>query len=497
MMSPMTVHVMAAIPRRSTRLETPARSTPTAQLRGFFDDLINASARRPSASDTDEPSASQTRRPRIIYIKDYSTLAASSSVWYPSLLAAVRQRRQGALSRPTSPVQNPTVIIFGISPPFMVSEGQSHAPAPSLPGVNLMSNRSSGANTPPAAASRSQNEYGEDGNSEKAREKRIQRRLKRWARGNSEDLPRLYSAGEDSTEGDSPKGRPNVVVLGQDGFPGLPPFLGSVFSRALAGRSHGSPESDNRLGFFRTSLVFPTIRSLPQERESRMARRREINELVLRMGVAAVGGILDELEDIPDAADESSEGGEHDKTRLQLWEQWGRTVEVWPNVQRIADRAVGSVMAANRAYLPSNRSLDPTHVPWSAVFDAWAADRSTQDLWKTLLSTPPAGKLPRENEEEERAEVEDEADVDEIIEKLRRNPDLDEHEQRLLGCIVDTGDLRRSYENLGKMLTATPFLQRQLQPHSTRSICRRTLSTQFGPWSLCLFCIRARSSTAS
>ena len=46
-----------------------------------------------------------------------------------------------------------------------------------------------------------------------------------------------------------------------------------------------------------------------------------------------------------------------------------------------------------------------------------------------------------ENDEEERAEAEDEADVDEIIEKLRRNPDLDEHEQRLLGCIVDTGNI--------------------------------------------------------
>ena len=171
-----------------------------------------------------------------------------------------------------------------------------------------------------------------------------------------------------------------------------------------------------------------------------MARRREINELVMRMGVAQVGGVLSELDDVAEGAEEASEGGEHDKARAQLWEHWGRTVEVWPNVQRVADRAVGSVVASSRAYLPSNRSLDPTHVPWSAVFDAWAADRSTQDLWKTLFTTPPSGKLPRENEEEERAEVEDEADVDEIIEKLRRNPDLDEHEQRLLGCIVDTGD---------------------------------------------------------
>ncbi|RDX56644.1 AAA-domain-containing protein [Lentinus brumalis] len=455
LMSPI-VHVMTTAPRRTTRIETaPSRSTPMSRLKSFFDELVNVSAPRPQAGDSEEPPPAPTRRPRIIYIRDYPTLAASSSVWYPALLAAVRQRRQGVLPRSTSPVVNPTAIVFGISPSFTVPEGASRASPPQ--GFNLVSSRSLG--TTASTALKSQNEYGEDSSSEKAREKRIQRRLKRWARGNPEDLPRLFAASEESTEGDGSTGRPNLVVLGQEGFSGgLSPFLGSAFSRALAARSHGSPGSDNRLGFFRTSLIFPTIRSLPQERDSRMARRREINELVMRMGVAQIGGVLSQLEDVPDGAEESTEGGEHDKTRAQLWEHWGRTVEVWPNVQRIADRAVGSVIAASGAHLPSNRSLDPTPVPWSAVFDAWAADRSTQDLWKTLFATPPSGKLPRENEEEERAEVEDEADVDEIIEKLRRNPDLDEHEQRLLGCIVDTASI------------TTTFNQVHLPPHTVDSI---------------------------
>ena len=406
------------------------------KLKTFFDDVINVSA--PPPAEVDESSTAPLRRPRIIYVKDYPTLAASSSVWYPALLASVRQRRQGPLSRPSSPVLNPSVIVFGISPSFVVPETPSHAPPPS---VQMMSSSSRSPASAPAssgAAAKLHNEYGEDASSEKAREKRTQRRLKRWARGSSEDLPRLFSATEDSTEGEDSKGRPNVVVLGQEGFPGLSPLLGSAFSRALAGRNHGTPESGNRLGFFRTVLVCPTLRNIPQEREVRMARRREINQLVMRMGVAQVGGVLGELE-VPDAAEEPSEGGEQDKTRLQLWEHWGDTVEVWPNVQRVADRAVGSVMAASQAYLPTNRSLEPTPIPWSAVFDAWAADRSTQDMWKNLFTFQPSGKLPRETEEGERTGVDEEADVDEIIEKLRRNPDLEEHEQRLLGCIVDTG----------------------------------------------------------
>ena len=437
-MSPMTVHVMAAVPRRSARLVEPVtKTTPMSKLKAFFDDVINVTALRPDGIE--EPSTTPIRRPRVIYVKDYPTLAASSSVWYPALLASVRQRRQGPISRPSSPVLNPTVIVFGVSPSYVVPEAPPRAPPPSLQFMSSSSRSPANASASSSAAAKLQNEYGEDAHSEKAREKRTQRRLRRWARGSSEDLPRLFSAGEESSEGDDPKGRPNVVVLGQEGFSGLPPFLGSAFSRALAGRSHGSPEADNRLGFFRTVLVCPTLRNIPQERDVRMARRREINQLVMRMGVAQVGGELGELEDIPEVVKEPSEGDEQDKTRLQLWEHWGDTVEVWPNVQRIADRAVGSVMAASQAYLPTNRSLEPTHVPWSAVFDAWAADRSTQDMWKNLFTFPPSGRLPRENEEGERTGADEEADVDEIIEKLRRNPDLEEHEQRLLGCIVDTG----------------------------------------------------------
>lgn len=409
-----------------------------ARLKGFFDEIVNL--RPASTGDGEEPSSLPARRPRIIYVRDYPTLAASSSAWYPALLAAVRQRRQGPISRPNSPVVNPTAIVFGITPSFMVPEPLSSTPSPGLQGVNLVSSKSPDSQqTSSNLKSSHKPEFGEDSGSEKAREKRVQRRLKRWARGISEDVPRLHPANEDMHDSDGSRGRPNVVVLGQEGFSGLSPFLGHSLSRALAGRSQGTPESDNRLGFFRASLVFPTLRSLPQERDARMSRRREVNQLAMRMAVAQVGGTLGELEDVPEPEQSALDGDDHDRAKAQLWERWGQTVEVWPNVQRIADRAVGSVVAASLAYLPSNRSLEPTPVPWPAVFDAWAADRSSQDMWKTLFSTPPSGKLHRENEEEERAEVEDEADVDEIIEKLRRNPDLDEHEQRLLGCIVDTG----------------------------------------------------------
>ncbi|KAH9946015.1 AAA-domain-containing protein [Epithele typhae] len=450
---PMTVHVMAAVPRRPLRTAVDGTTRTTeSKLKSFFSEVINM----PSEAPADQE---QARRPRIIYVRDYPTLAPTSSTWYPTLLSAVRQRRQGALSRSDSPVYNPTAIVFGITPSFLVPESPANTPASQ--GVNVLSSRPA-ASPSSGSALKSQNEFGEDSNSEKAREKRIQRRLKRWSRGNAEDLPRLAAPVDDGADGDG-KGRSGVFVLGQDGFPALPPFLSRVLG---GGRGQGDAAGTNsQLGFFRTSLVYPTVRSLTHERESRTARRREINELVMRMGVQQIGGVLGALADAPGAhPSESGEGGEggahgpEERARQQLWAQWGRTVEVWPHVQRIADRAVGSVVAQSRTYLPTHPSLEPTPVPWSAVFDAWAADRSSADLWKTLFATPPAGRLPHEAEAEEHTAGEEEADVDEIIEKLRRNPDLDEHEQRLLGCIVDTA------------FVTTTFSQVHLPDHTIDSV---------------------------
>ena len=64
------------------------------------------------------------------------------------------------------------------------------------------------------------------------------------------------------------------------------------------------------------------------------------------MGAVQVSSMPGELE-VPDAAKEPSEGSEQHKTWLQLWEHLGDTVEVWPNVQRVADRVVESVTRAH------------------------------------------------------------------------------------------------------------------------------------------------------
>ncbi|OBZ75532.1 Protein MSP1 [Grifola frondosa] len=444
MSSPMTLHVMAALPTRMSRslLAAPQRSSPTSRLKAFFDELINIALPPPptlDGSDTPSPPPPPLRRPRIVYIRDFPTLADSSSIWYSALLAAVRQRRQGPLSRPSSPVVNPMTIVFGITPSFIASP-----PTPSLMGssnqglIGLLRARHSSQSTGTAAGKSNKPEYGEDNAGDKARERRMLHRLRRWAGGDTtaDDLPQLILANDAGEAASSSKSKSNVMVVGEDPMSNLPSLLGSALSGAIAGRNRGPYESESRSRFFRTSIVVPAMRSLAKERASRIARRREINELTMRMGIAAVGG---ELQSTPElSAPHEGESIEAQSTDLRMWEEWGRTVEIWTNVRRIADKAVGSVIAANRTTKPS---LDSTPIPWSAVYNAWATDRYSQEAWKSLIHPP--GKIFREHDEDDEG-----AERGRKMTSTRRDPDLDVHEQRLLGCIVDTGSLTTTFNQV-------------------------------------------------
>lgn len=81
-------------------------------------------------------------------------------------------------------------------------------------------------------------------------------------------------------------------------------------------------------------------------------------------------------------------------------------------------------------------------MPWTAIAQSWALRRSAQTIRKDFLSTftvkpskHPTG--PGETVEEDDLSDTEPSDIEELIEQLRRDPTLDQHEQRLLGCIVN------------------------------------------------------------
>ncbi|TFK42660.1 hypothetical protein BDQ12DRAFT_719513 [Crucibulum laeve] len=457
----MTLTVMAPPTLQGRGLLTPSsrRSAPPSKIKVFFDTLVNI----PSNQDELVPKASK-KRPRLIYIRDFPTLAPSSSVWYSPLLSAVRQRRRGPISRPTTAVSNPITIIFGMTPSLMPPISSDGISGPGSGLMSLLMSRNAPASKIAINPKLVKADWGEDELSEKAREKRLRERLRKWEKSDSslhEELPRLSSGQESDETGGN---KPDIIVIGGGGgIPGLSPMLGSSLTGGSGGRNS---DVENTSTFFRTSVLVPNTRSSAHERTTRMARRREINELTMRMGVGAVGGTIEAGSAAMVATATSNEDKVESRSTStddleRMWEEWGNRIEVWSNVRKIADRAIGSVMSSS--VVGSNgkdsATLDSTTVPWTVIHSAWAVHRSSREkrkAWMKEISPPSKALREEENEEEETRK--NQPATDEVIEHLKMEGELDNHEQRLLSCIVDAASM------------PTSFSQVHLPPHTIDAV---------------------------
>ncbi|KAF9456772.1 hypothetical protein BDZ94DRAFT_1203813 [Collybia nuda] len=442
----MTLTVMTPPTVQGRAILTSSRRAPPNKVKVFFDALVNI----PPKLDPSSSSPSAKSKPRLVYIRDFPTLAPVSSAWYPPLLSAVRERRRGPISRPSSPVGNPITIIFGITPPLTPPVNQG---PPNNGLMNILMSRSSTISVSGGVGA-GNFDWGEGESAEKARERRLRDRLKKWEKGDTalyEDLPRLSNAREDENATE----RPEIIVIGgNNGVTGFPPMIGA----GAPPSSNGQSESSNNSPFFRTSTLIPSLRSPVEEQKTRMARRREINELTLRMGIGAAGGVLSQeggqivhSTDLHNAGLSygTMEGTVSETDGAHMWGDWGTHVEVWSNVRQIADRAIGSTLsAAAVSSSPEDITLDPTAVSWSVVHKAWAAHRSSKDLRKSWLKDSSSyGKATKEHGEAKENTREDQDKVDEVIERVR-NEDLDPHEQRLLSCIVDSVSMPTSFDQV-------------------------------------------------
>ena len=493
--SQMTFQIMTPSRAARTAATSPARGK-SAAMRDFFDRLVNIPG-------PDTPGSSSSRRPRIIYVRDFGTLSASSASWFPALAAAVRQRRQGALVSPSGPVASPVTIVFGIAPPIAEPPSTS---APNLGGqgiVNLLMSRSSpsAANAPAARPGKS--DWSEDEAAQKSREKRLRERLRKWEKGDAAlyaDLPKL-SVGQDQggDERGGLGGPPGVVVIG--GSSGFSRLLESGIVGRAGARPSGPSESPKQSPFFRTSILVPTLRSASQEQACRMARRREINELTMRMGVGAVGGVLYRTDGLPDGSSADGEAvGEKstsDTDAKKMWEDWGNRIENWSAVKQIADQAVGNMISQGSAATSGAKAgtLETVVVGWGDIHRAWAAQRTSHDIRKAWMQKSYV-KSPREQEEadEDGDEGKLAEGTDEVVERLKQDPELDSHQQELLGCIVDASE----YLNLlVRSCALTPFLQHLCRRLSAKCIFLLIQSMPYGQWYRYRFYTPPRSSTVS
>ena len=117
---------------------------------------------------------------------------------------------------------------------------------------------------------------------------------------------------------------------------------------------------------------------------------------------------------------------------------------------QVADRAYGSVLMEQEPELQdqwrseSRRTpkimLDHAVVPWVTVTRGFLTKASGSAREKRLakeISEADEGKLGKGGEEGADCSKVREEVVYEVIERVKQDPELDGHEQRLLGCIVD------------------------------------------------------------
>ncbi|KZT60392.1 AAA-domain-containing protein [Calocera cornea HHB12733] len=441
----------AAVPRTKLAAASAATRGPQAAMRKFFDDIVNL----PSMTEVEPVSPvipmsttpATSPKPRIIYVRDFGLLAPTSHHWYPPLLAAVRARRAGPIGRPSQPPPNPTVIVFGCTPPLLP---QLHiAPAP--PGNTLLG-MLMGHSRPSSGLVRVE---GYDEEDVRGREKRLRDRLAGWERNEplwlSTQLPMFGGSPPPSTgraNGTGVLAEPYGILL-SGGLVGLPQRIGGIgdhsefVSTGTSAADDGNGPSDARAAppYFRALTILPAKRDPALETETRLARRREINMLAMRMAVGAVGGVLPDLE-----------LGGQELEEEELWKEWGKRVEPWSVIRGVASRAVGGVVAeqvqAGAATMSTGSTLEPTPIPWTAVLDAWAAQRVSHSARKAWLDAARAASVLLPGEADEPAAPAQEGKEDEVIERVRRADDLEESEQRLLGCIVDPVTMPTTFANV-------------------------------------------------
>jgi hypothetical protein len=437
-------------------------------------------------------------RPRLIYVRDFPTLSSSWGSLHPSLLSAVRQRRQGS-SLTASPVVNPTVIIFGITPTIFPPSSTLSLPPGPQGMMNMLTSRSNQA-TPGVATSRpGKSDWGEEEHAEKAREWRLRERLRKWERGDQalqSELPKFLTGPPVEDE----SGIPGQLNAGLSGGPGGGIPLSSLVGQFFGASGHrpsmqaASSNSSTSPGFMRISILVPASRSLSREKASRMGWRREINELTMRMAVGSIGGLLEKRSAASVFSAPSERAGSSDSANTaRMWDDWGNKIEVWTTVKQIGDQAVGHIISSS---FPEPVRSSPSSIPisWVAVCNAWADQRASHDrrkTWTQQSSNRPA----RADQHDKDLDIEKERHVDDIVETVKHDPYLDAHEQRLLGCIVDSGE-QNSKSHHAILFSIESDLQYQCPPHLHGSIFPHIRLTLCGRSYRCHCCIRQRFNKA-
>lgn len=181
--------------------------------------------------------------------------------------------------------------------------------------------------------------------------------------------------------------------------------------------------------------IVPLHRNFDAEKESRTLRRRIYSAALIARAVYQLGG---ELQD-PLAVLKLSESTGKPLTRKtgpsSVAKGYGNAVVSWPDALHIASIAVGRV--AQTGHADGNVPI----VHWADIIAARQAAEEEKIMTANHLSKHIPSPSTTTTTTKQETETEKEEAVDAVVEKIRKDKKLPQHEKRLLNCIVDPSKL--------------------------------------------------------
>ncbi|KIM29020.1 hypothetical protein M408DRAFT_126811 [Serendipita vermifera MAFF 305830] len=439
-----------------------ANSSSQTAKKNFFHEFVNLQRTDEEGAPMLNPADPSSSRPRLIYCRDLHLLSESLPHWYSHFIDAVKARRQGPMARPGSPVQNPTVVVLGVSPSIITPRNASSSSGPTGL-VNYVMNRNRPPSKTPHAppANPKVVEWDESPAAQRARDKRLHERLNDWEKHDASvfysELPNLHAASSDPSgmRMGPQRGLMSLfVAIPENG--GGPPSIMPAPMEDDGSKDRGTDHS-------RLTVILPRQRDPAQEIATRVERRLQANQINMRTAVGSIGGYLNQAEGMSPEKffGETEELTSNDNERMRtMLLDWSQRVETWQKTRLIADRAMGSFVADKLGGVKVDRqksALESTALPWSTIAESWDMERASRvhrrDFLSSFTTKPGKRQIKEEGaaqteeaEEDEGAESDAEtSDVDELLEQLKRDPSLDQYEQRLLGSIVNPKNMPTTF----------------------------------------------------
>ncbi|QRV80902.1 AAA family ATPase [Ceratobasidium sp. AG-Ba] len=460
-------------------------------LEVFWRKLLESNPPAPAKTSSESTPTSESNvcppkpRSRIVYIRDYGLLAHRVDTWFPPLYSALRTLRAQGLG-PSSPITIPTTVVFGMSPRI-----SSVFPT----------GAESGGCTCDQCRPPSQDW---DESATKERAKRLKALKEKWDKGTilnelpafkillkipksvleaekESELPKQETKDDDkavekpdaaveqTTEKEAPQEKADVedkdkveeekiqendkTEKKEEPKPEAKEKTeGSEDTSDSDSDSDEPDESSTHFelainGYFRSCVIAPAKRNSKLERAARENRRKELNELMVRMTIGVKGGQMEAAPaPIPvkdEVKDKESEVKDEDKSKEDdIMHGWDERILSMDALKNVVNRALETAMLSNE----DDNHQELIRITWTQLQDAWKAKKKIDEERKAWTKTGEDSDEEHTSEDDDEKK-EDKPPVDEVVEKVK-SADLDEYEKRLIGCIVDVAKLSTTFENV-------------------------------------------------